>query len=73
MMVMLFLKGMQMKIVSIRNLALVGVFIAAVVAVVLWQQTPTVPVTTLTSVDTLQRQFEQDAGKSRLVLLISPT
>ena len=62
-----------MKIVNVRNLALVGVFIAAFVAVVLWRQAPTVPVTTLTSVNTLQSQFEQDAGKSRLVLLISPT
>lgn len=62
-----------MKIVNVRNLALVGVFIAAFVAVLLWRQAPTVPVTTLTSLDTLQRQFEQDAGKSRLVLLISPT
>lgn len=62
-----------MKIVSLRNLALVGVVIAAFVAVLMWRQAPTLPVTTLTSVESLQRQFEQDAGNPRLVLLISPT
>lgn len=62
-----------MKLVSLRNLALVGVVIAAFVAVLMWRQAPTLPVTTLTSVESLQRQFEQDAGNPRLVLLISPT
>ena len=62
-----------MKIVNVRNLALIGVFIAALVAVVLWRQAPTVPVTTLTDVAALQSQFEQDIGSPRLVLLVSPT
>lgn len=59
--------------INVRHLIVVGIFIAAFTAVLLWRQDPSVPVTTLTSVETLQRQFEQDNGTPRLVLLLSPT
>jgi hypothetical protein len=62
-----------MRILNIRNLAVVGVFLAAFAAVWWWGQTPRLPVTTLNSVDMLQQQFEQDTGTPRLVLLVSPT
>ena len=36
-------------------------------------QSPTSPVRELTSIDTLRDAFNDDAGSTRLILLISPT
>ena len=63
---------------STRGLILVLTFIILAVSVIYVLSIPhpmpvTAPLTDLQSIDALRAQFNQDAGKTRLILLVSPT
>lgn len=58
-----------------RWVIILAVAIAAIGAAVIGslKPTPGIPLTDLTNLDELKMQFNQDKGKPRLLLLLSPT
>ena len=66
------------QLLSKRNLLAVAVLLVGILLVLYFepqsQLAPgTDPLTDIQSIETLRTQFNQDAGKTRLIMLLSPT
>jgi hypothetical protein len=66
------------QLLSKRNLLVVAVLLVGILLVLYFepqsQLAPgTDPLTDIQSIETLRTQFNQDAGKTRLIMLLSPT
>jgi hypothetical protein len=66
------------KFLSKRNIFAITVLIAIVMLGIYLETRPRIapgqaPLTDIQNVETLRAQFNQDAGKTRLIILVSPT
>ena len=66
---------MMKRILSNRILIAALVVLASLLVIFQFRETPTATsaLTDLQSIDTLREQFNQDVGRPRLILLVSPT
>ena len=63
---------------SKRSVFLLIVLLAVLLFVIDWKTRPRLvpgqaPLTDISSIETLRTQFNQDVGKTRLIILVSPT
>ncbi len=75
---MRFQKPLVNPLLSKRNLLALAALLAGILLVLYFapqsQLAPTRdPLTEIQSIETLRHQFNRDAGKTRLILLLSPT
>ena len=66
------------RFLSKRNIFILAVFLAGLLLAIYFERRPRLapgqePLTDITGIETLRTQFNQDAGKTRLILLASPT
>ena len=66
------------KFLSKRNILILAVLLAAMVLALYLETrsrlvTGQAPLTDLSNIETLRTQFNRDVGKTRLILLVSPT
>ena len=66
------------KFLSKRSMIAISVLLAAVFVGVYIQTRPRIapgqkPLTDIQNIETLRAQFNKDAGKTRLIILVSPT
>jgi hypothetical protein len=66
------------RLVSKRSLVALAVLLGAVLLVIYQGTRPRlapgqVPLADISRIDTIRTQFNQDAGKTRLIILVSPT
>jgi hypothetical protein len=66
------------KFLSKRGIIAIAVLLAATVLGIYVQTRPRLapgqkPLTDIQNIDTLRAQFNKDAGKTRLIVLVSPT
>jgi hypothetical protein len=66
------------RFLSKRNILILTVLLAAIFLAVYFETRPRMapgqaPLSDLSNIQTLRTQFNQDAGKARLILLVSPT
>ena len=66
------------RFLSKRNILILTVLLAAIFLAVYFETRPRMapgqaPLSDLSNIETLRTQFNQDAGKARLILLVSPT
>ena len=66
------------RFLSKRNLILLTIFFAGVFSAIYFETQPRLapgqaPLTNISNIETLRKQFNQDAGKTRLIILVSPT
>jgi hypothetical protein len=63
---------------SKRNILIMTVFITAILLAIYFETQPRTipgqaPLADISDMETLRTQFNQDAGKTRLIILVSPT
>ena len=61
-----------------RSILVLAAILAGILFVLYWETRPRLapgqaPITDIQNIETLQAQFNEDAGKTRLILLASPT
>jgi len=66
------------KLLSKRTIIVAAVLLAGVFMVVYFETRPRLapgqaPLVDIQSIETLRAQFNRDAGKARLIILVSPT
>jgi hypothetical protein len=66
------------RFLSRRNILILTVFLAAILFSIYFETRPRLapeqePLTDIQNVGTLRTQFDQDVGKTRLIVLLSPT
>ena len=66
------------QFLSKRNLLALAALLISILLVLRFESQPQVapaqgPLTEIQSIDTLRAQFNRDAGKTRLIMLLSPT
>ena len=64
------------KSLSKRAILVLAVFLAAIFLAIYLEPRPVpgqAPLAAISNIETLRMQFNQDAGKTRLILLASPT
>jgi hypothetical protein len=66
------------KFLSRRSIIAISILLATILLGVYIQTRPRIapgqkPLTDIQNIDTLRTQFNKDAGKTRLIILVSPT
>ena len=66
------------RFLSKRNLLVLAILLAGIFIAIYVETRPRLapgqaPLTDISTIETLRAQFNQDAGKTRLILLVSPT
>ena len=64
------------KLLSKRNILILIVFSAAILLAIYFEPRSVpgqAPLADISNIETLRTQFNQDAGKTRLIILVSPT
>jgi hypothetical protein len=66
------------RFLSKRNIFILVVLLASILLAIYFETRPRLapgqePLTDIQNVETLRAQFNEDAGKTRLIILISPT
>jgi len=66
------------RFLSKRNILILTVFLAAILLAIYFEIQPRfapgqAPLTDISNIETLRTQFNRDAGKTRLIILVSPT
>jgi hypothetical protein len=66
------------KFLSKRNIFILIVLLAAISLAIYFETRPQLapgqaPLSDISNIETLRTQFNQDAGKTRLIILVSPT
>ncbi|HEX9388598.1 MAG TPA: hypothetical protein VF918_19900 [Anaerolineales bacterium] len=66
------------RFLSKRNILILTVFLAAILLAIYFEIQPRIapgqaPLTDISNIETLRTQFNRDAGKTRLIILVSPT
>ncbi len=66
------------RFLSKHNILVLTVFLAAILLSIYFETRPRqapgqAPLTDISNIETLRTQFNQDLGKTRLIILVSPT
>jgi hypothetical protein len=66
------------RFLSKRNILILIVFLAATLLAIYFETRPRLapgqaPLSNISNIETLRTQFNQDMGKTRLIILVSPT
>jgi hypothetical protein len=66
------------RFLSKRNILILTVLLAAIVLAIYFENRPRMapgqaPLSDISAIETLRTQFNQAAGKTRLIILVSPT
>ena len=66
------------RFLSKRNILILTVLLAAIALAIYFQYRPRLapgqaPLSDISKIETLRTQFNQDVGKTRLIILVSPT
>ncbi len=66
------------RFLSKRNILVLTVFLAAILLAIYFETRPRIapgqaPLADISNIETLRTQFNRDAGKTRLIILVSPT
>ena len=66
------------RFLSKRNILIPTVFLAAILLAIYFETRPRLapgqaPLTDISNNETLRKQFNQDVGKTRIIILVSPT
>jgi hypothetical protein len=66
------------KFLSKRSIIVIIIFVATLLLAVYFETRPRLapgqePLTDIQNIETLRAQFNKDAGKARLIILVSPT
>ena len=66
------------RFLSKRNILVLTIFLAAILLAIYFQTRPRIapgqaPLTDISNIETLRTKFNLDTGKTRLIILVSPT
>ena len=66
------------RFLSKRNILILAVLLASLVLAIYFETRPRLapgqaPLADISNIETLRTQFNQDVGKTRLIILVSPT
>ena len=66
------------RFLSKRNILVLTVFLAAILLAIYFETRPRIapgqaPLADISNIETLRTQFNRDTGKTRLIILVSPT
>jgi hypothetical protein len=66
------------RFLSKRNILILTVLLAAIALAIYFEYRPRLapgqaPLSDISNIETLRTQFNQDVGKTRLIILVSPT